>query len=126
MTTMTEQEVEAALEAAKKAFYEGDPTDKRGQIRAALLAAAAARPAQDGWQPIETAPKDGTPVLLWIEFFCASGGPMEGVRPMMATCWNHGDGWYGGPSQVPGFSPTHWRPLPAPPQQSEDDEGSPL
>lgn len=76
---------------------------------------------RDQWQPIETAPKDGTQVL------CCSLGADD--RPMIFVGhWAHvptmfssihiepgPDGW----AWVCGFSailqPTHWMPLPAPP-----------
>jgi hypothetical protein len=60
------------------------------------------------WQPIETAPKDGTSVLT-----CRGGGLMavaDYIRhPMGGTEWCCVDG---------GFllNVTHWMPLPAPPE----------
>ncbi|WP_367079153.1 DUF551 domain-containing protein [Luteitalea sp.] len=67
------------------------------------------------WQPIETAPKDGTPVLVYFPeigvwevrwstdvfddgFWCVSDNKFED-RPLR--------GWI--------ENPTHWMPLPAPP-----------
>jgi hypothetical protein len=62
--------------------------------------------APSGWQPIETAPRDGTLILMWIEHTIdIKGGPMIG-------------GWH----KKIGFSasrfdvPTHWMPLPPPPE----------
>lgn len=65
------------------------------------------------WQPIETAPKDGTSILAWT-----AGGICEIAFE------------YGEFEQLPCFStyddcgsavlickPTHWMPLPPPPQQ---------
>ncbi len=86
------------------------------------------------WQPIETAPKDGTPVDLWVSseaaelvsFYCngldrfnRKSRKREGR--VTAMCWEHrgpNKGWYsvGG---LPGFAmtcePTHWMPLPPAP-----------
>lgn len=76
--------------------------DFYGLARAALDAAAA-------WQPIETAPRDGTWILAWP---CYSGSmPVcmvrwEGKRP---ACWKRPMGY-----AIP-LKPTHWLPLPAPP-----------
>ncbi len=55
-----------------------------------------------GWQPIETAPKDGMPLLLW-----------NGDRAEVAK-WE-GDGWWYIDEYT--FDATHWMPLPAPPQE---------
>jgi hypothetical protein len=70
---------------------------------------------QEGmWQPIETAPKDKTPVLGYQ----ATPGDHEG---RMSACWWAWDlVWLGDG----GLMPTHWMPLPAPPSgqpPSEDD-----
>ena len=72
------------------------------------------------WQPIETAPKDGTAILVtcgelfavveWDEH-AASYPSNEGVG------WRDaGDiGWAG----TQGHMPTHWMPLPQPPEQGQ-------
>lgn len=62
------------------------------------------------WQPIETAPRNGTKILLW----CA-GNP-SGEWPFMAT-WDPYHGFW--VIHVDGQSlhePTHWTPLPDPPE----------
>lgn len=71
------------------------------------------------WQPIETAPRDGTHVLLLIGEVAIGG------------CWVlHSEGWesgipdwYGWDTdndliliEVPDDEPTHWMPIPPPPQ----------
>lgn len=58
---------------------------------------------KSNWQPIETAPMDGTEVLVY--------GPPCIVRMAIS----HGDGWY----SLPGYwhvYPTHWQPRPKPPE----------
>ena len=59
------------------------------------------------WQPIKTAPKDGTRIRL----FCPDNGQWE-------SWWvEDGEEWF---ADGQGFElvpyPTHWQPLPAPPQ----------
>jgi len=54
------------------------------------------------WQPIETAPKDGTRVLL---------GFMGGT--VLSGSWRHG--WAADGSLQNDLRPTHWQPLPNPP-----------
>lgn len=62
-----------------------------------------------GWQPIETAPKDGSEVLVCKPF-------MDGwahyvvfwLRDKGWTVWSNAEGWELA-------EPTHWMPLPAPP-----------
>lgn len=72
------------------------------------------------WRPIESAPKDGTPILV------------ENDRGVHCVRWEaeeaHGDasfdGWYvdDGKSNLRvlrGTEPTHWTPIPAPPKEGE-------
>lgn len=60
----------------------------------------------EGWRPIETAPRDGTAVLLW------GNGPTCAVAQWdsEASIWSDG-GW--------DVDATHWRPLPSPPTGKE-------
>lgn len=67
------------------------------------------------WQPIETAPKDGTPVLLTIagrplepdeDAHCAVGRWSDDAWGEEDWCMDAGDFWSGA---------THWMPLPEPP-----------
>jgi hypothetical protein len=58
-----------------------------------------------GWQPVETAPRDGTHVLVTdgdIIEVCAW------LEEKWKVCWDHADFSVGG-------IPTHWMPLPAQP-----------
>ncbi len=58
------------------------------------------------WQPIETAPKDGTAILVW-----------DGVSVRVVTYMHddeHGEAvWF--PDGMPFVRASHWMPLPAPP-----------
>jgi hypothetical protein len=61
------------------------------------------------WQLIETAPKDGTQLLVWapdMGWYACAGQPI--------VAWNKGKGWYTSPGVYP-LKPTHWMPLPDPP-----------
>jgi len=76
-------------------------------------------PLMTGWQPIETAPKDGTIIDLWA----VSKHKKEGLR--VAGCWWSIDMkgfpirrkkiWVGFPYDPMKWEPTHWMPEPAPP-----------
>lgn len=81
--------------------------------RAAVSAYLAAT--GDGWLPIETAPKDGSSVLVSNRKYVSGGryyrggGPYDGTRQFLE------EGYYREGASRPDRSITHWRPLPAPP-----------
>jgi len=61
------------------------------------------------WQKIETAPKDGTPILVF--------DPLVPLRPVCEAIMLS-DGTYKDPTYSEWFSDTkatHWQPLPLPP-----------
>ena len=65
------------------------------------------------WQPIETAPKDGTKILIW-----GRGGARVvrwSLGPYNRKTRRYDEDWADG--GMFGFEPTHWQPLPAPPKQ---------
>lgn len=79
----------------------------------------------NNWQPIETAPKDGEPILL----FCPKY-KMVGERVVKA--WWEDDDWTEGYRSVGYFShttnsrqgdPTHWQALPSPPTEPTPAKG---
>ena len=69
------------------------------------------------WQPMATAPKDGTHILVWF--------PQSGVWEVFMHRFDQDDteGWWcvsdnkNEPMPLRGWviQPTHWMPLPAPP-----------
>ena len=69
----------------------------------------------DGWQPIETAPKDGTRILTWQPTWASAP---EAINRWDGTKWIEDNGsWFV-------ILPEFWRPLPAHPSLlSEDTEG---
>lgn len=64
------------------------------------------------WQPIETAPKDGTPILTFA--------PVTGADYILIGAWipedEPGETEDGGTWRDDGETPTHWMPLPEPPE----------
>ena len=81
---------------------------ERSDVLAAITAALAPQ-----WQPIESAPKDGT-------FYLATNGKLQRVENCppghVAGIWHRIDGdWRG---HALGDDSTHWQPLPAPPEVS--------
>jgi hypothetical protein len=77
-----------------------------------------------GWQPIETAPKDGRMALVFRPLARNSNDEPVAIKRLMDTdhsCWES--------TVPPGAQPcnptdglchvTHWMPLPPPPEQSQ-------
>ena len=62
------------------------------------------------WQPIETAPKDGSRLLV-------TRAPFTGKAPYKIVWWSSSTpkGWRWRLSKLVRFNPTHWMPLPEPP-----------
>ena len=79
------------------------------------------------WQPIETAPKDGRCILVFVpgDYF-----PMVGVAgntgDVYVMRWNsHGEGgWdqWDSYHDLDADAPTHWMPLPEPPGPGQEGE----
>jgi hypothetical protein len=101
------------------------PKGHRRHHRAALSARPAVEGAQgasgEGWLPIESAPRDGTTVDIWVPY-----GEGKGFR-IINTSWKHHDwmngqprspkAWDRGSPDGPLPEPSHWRlPPPAPGQ----------
>ncbi len=101
-----------------------DFSREQGLMQAAAIGdiarAALAAPKAEAWQPIETAPKDGT----WVLLYTASG--------IVEGCWSYG-AWVNGPIYCtydgaggPAFEsrPTHWMPIPPGPTSPAPQEES--
>lgn len=140
MTHPHPRALEAALRASLTSYDASDLLKRTSQgwsvqaalerlMKDAIPAAVSAYLAEagDGWMPIETAPKDGTRVMLWMEpMNDARFKPTDGPHAVFGTwvVWSDamkregvrdGWSWYGSPLHWP----THWRPLPAPPAAQE-------
>lgn len=60
------------------------------------------------WEPIESAPKDSTVVLLWAESYYPVIGWYDAGKRSWQDVWEHE---WRRPKQ-----PTHWMPIPEPPK----------
>lgn len=95
-------------------------------------------PAQSPWRPIDTAPRDGTPVLLWAEMWEMTWGAQVGSYSELECMWETSEGRV--QDNEIGFDPdaefdehefdedsnlgpTHWMPIPTPPHTSTDGKG---
>ena len=94
--------LEAVMPHALVIINENHPATKAA--RAALSEAKAG-----GWQPIETAPRDGTRFIAWRKY---------STRPLIARYWKD-FGWFEDEDGLHLYNLTHWQPLPAPPAQKD-------
>ena len=86
---------------------------------------AAARPDREGWRPIETAPRDGSEVLLGsvgsgnIDFYRWNESIAN--SPMQSTMPREQYGWCDRCTDPPSEVPTHWMRV-DPPQDSDVEQ----
>lgn len=66
------------------------------------------------WQPIETAPRDGTAVLVWLREYKGRDRFTSYVAQFDGYSWVSVPGKYT-------WAPTHWQPLPPPPARREGE-----
>ena len=97
-----EEEAQAIREWAKREYGLLPVPKYVIAARYAVQLEAALKAREGTWQPIETAPKDGIPVLVGY----------SGV--VWIDCWNDGYWEEGHP-----YAPTHWMPLPSPPAAAQ-------
>ena len=88
----------------------------RQSLVSALLAV---EPTPMPWQPIETAPKDGTMVWLGKPYTIRTGFWSNNVSGWIDYARSEN---FGGPQGLV-FEPTHWMRLPAPPEAGTKGEG---
>lgn len=69
------------------------------------------------WQPIETAPKDGTLILILHHGQVYAGVWGKGVKVEDGYSWGVIDKW-GDYNAMMDTAPTHWMPLPETPEQT--------
>ena len=100
-------------------YFDSSPGHLHPEVGAALAASDRA-PADDGWRPIETAPKDGTPIDLWAVH--------EDRAERRPNCtWGDCQDWTGREYEswqrlktpYRDWAATHWRPLPTPPVEQQ-------
>lgn len=81
----------------------GQRVDDAGEAHRALVGALTQVSPAPAWQPIETAPRDGTCILA-----CMTGDTIKTIAwDRWESCWEAGFG--------NAVFPTHWMPLPPPP-----------
>lgn len=95
------------------------------------IAARLAQPVMEGWRPIETAPRDGTTIMLWHGKSGLRDRVVVGAydkdaeypwrflnNPFPLIEFQHGEDDNGMENAFTS-EPTHWLPLPQPPSVSE-------
>ena len=118
---LTQELQQTEAEVARLTALVGTPNrmpllhDERENLLAEIrrLQALVGTPAPSGWEPIATAPKDGRNILL-ADFEISDGEAMAsgGWDRKNAQWWS----WAGQTASGPVIRPTHWMPLPAPPE----------
>ena len=105
---MTDRIVDAVASAIEKLYENWDDIGWGEEESFGTVVAECAIAAYEAalWQPIETAPRDGTLVIVRTNF-------VEGLPAFTTCCAYHPDaGWCVDELR----EPTHWRPLPQPPE----------
>ncbi len=129
MTDITKQLAEAldeAIDLIDMLDGKDNSCDERYNIDDLRRILAAYRAHRVGWQPIETAPKDGTTVLAWnfefgsketrnITYTPGSPGFEAGLKDRWWEWLEPKNGW------ALKWKPTHWMPLPAPPYNESNE-----
>jgi len=71
------------------------------------------------WEPIETAPKDGSRIMVWIPDTLSQYGNVVTAAHAAFACWYPKESFWVAedPLIASVQTPTHWMPLPPPPEQ---------
>lgn len=101
------QELIKQVQEACAAECEQKVSDRMDGYRVAAAIRALDLSHLSGWQPIETAPKDGTPVLAYRN-------SRYGLD-ISSMCYVDDDWYWHYDGEMPSEPPTHWMPRPTPP-----------
>lgn len=74
----------------------------------------------DKWQPIETAPKDGSMLLVYGRPFSDDGQGY--AKAAHVAWWEDSDECWTPQSHAAWTEPTHWMPLPEPPTDAGEEQ----
>jgi len=97
--------------AANAVYADNFISNQNDRMRAALIAAE-----QEAWLPIESAPKDGTRIMLYRKGHVVFGHwNYDRFARNPRPYWSHDDQRAFGTTDARKTAPTHWRPLPAVP-----------
>lgn len=90
----------------------------RGETMAESIAAWNRRaiPSPSAWRTMESAPKDGTSIIGYQ----ATEGDFHKCMGVVWS-WEAKDYWHC--ADYPGLQPTHWQPLPSPPESADHPKG---
>ena len=122
MTTITDEQVEAACKAAAKAegflVWPDDCSDEEQATARKIIIAALEAYDAAAWQNIESAPKDGTVVDLWCRAYTGKSARVPDMWWTDRTGWRSGkrDPW--AESMAKGAA--YWRPMPTPPAKGDE------
>lgn len=111
-------EMEADLEPllGHAAFVLSQQSAELERLKAERTALAVLPQSSGGWHPIETAPKDGTIILVWNGRWFLFAEYATFANPEQS-------GWYEADAPVGGkLTPTHWQPL-IPPHSPTEQKG---
>ncbi len=114
MSTRPEDVIANSLATYGDVFAHGKITEDRMAVLILTALRTAGFVIEQDWQPIETAPTDGTAVLCWPFTYSSL---FEGkAEPEIVIGFFSEDDWWCESTVAKTFDPTHWRPLPTPPQ----------
>jgi hypothetical protein len=73
------------------------------------------------WQPIETAPKDGSAILIWPAQSALTGSTECMIISYVVRWHDWKEAWIeASGEEYDTFYPTHWMPLPPPPKKGDE------
>jgi hypothetical protein len=84
-----------------------------------VLPAEPGKEVRQEWQPIETAPKDGTRIDVWVPTWLRTGNRMPNAKwrdGRWSFWWEPTQEWLSIEEEYEG-GPSHWMPLPPPPKE---------